>query len=106
MSIVLKRMVSVPIEEIPARSGKELEVDGQRIAVFRLGSGEVRALENRSPRRGGPLAEGIVAGEYVFCPLFDWKISLNDGQVQAPDIGCVRTFQAEVRGGQVMVYIE
>lgn len=99
------KAVSVRIEEIPARTGKALEVEGHRIAIFRLGSGEVRAVENRSPYRGGPLAEGLVSGEFVYCPLYDWKISLADGQVQEPDTGAVRTYPVEVREGRATIYV-
>ncbi len=106
MGMGKKQVVSIPLGALPLRSGKALQVGGQQIALFRLGSGEVRALENRSPRRGGPLAEGMVAGEYVFCPLYDWKISLTDGRVQAPDTGRVRTYPTEVRGDQVTVVVE
>ena len=46
-------------------SGKLVEVGG--IAVFNLG-GRYYAIENTCPHRGGPLAEGIVAGDEVICP--------------------------------------
>ena len=62
--------------------GKEVQMKGMSIALFRLSNGDIRAVENRCPHKNGPLAEGIVSGEFVFCPLHDWKISLLTGEVQ------------------------
>lgn len=90
------------VEELPFQVGRVMNMDGKEIAVFRLSNGDVKALENRCPK-GGPIAEGIVSGEYVYTPLYDWKISLTDGQVQAPDTGQVKIYPVEVRDG--LVYI-
>ncbi|MNI83125.1 Assimilatory nitrite reductase [NAD(P)H] small subunit [compost metagenome] len=57
-----------------------------------------------SPYRQGPLAEGTVSGEYVYCPLYDWKISLLTGKVQEPDEGQVPTFEVEVEQDDVYVW--
>jgi len=76
------------------------------LAVFRLSDDTVRAVENRCPHKHGVLAEGMVSGHYVFCPMHDRKIDLNDGLVQKPDDGCVRTFRATVEDGVVWVHAE
>ncbi len=44
---------------------------------FRTAGDEVFAPINRGPHRGGPLAEGIVAGRKVACPLHNWGIDLH-----------------------------
>lgn len=48
--------------ELPQQIGKEVQIKGKSIALFHLSNGEVRAIENRSPYKNGPLAEGIVSG--------------------------------------------
>lgn len=89
---------------LPERIGQVFRLDGEEIAVFRLSNGDVRAIENRSPHpKGGTLADGLVSGEFVFCPVYDLKISLADGKVQAPDVGEVRTFKIERDGEQVYI---
>ncbi|SEN69618.1 nitrite reductase small subunit NirD [Lihuaxuella thermophila] len=93
------------ITELQEKIGKTVEVDGQEIALFRLSDGKIRAVENRCPHKGGTLSEGIVSGEYVFCPLHDWKICLNDGLVQAPDTGCVKTYEVMVEGQDVYIRV-
>jgi nitrite reductase (NADH) small subunit len=47
--------------------------------------------------------EGIVSGKYVFCPLHDWKIDLKDGRVQAPDHGCVQSYEVVIEGEEVYI---
>ncbi|WP_018132873.1 nitrite reductase small subunit NirD [Effusibacillus pohliae] len=97
------RLQVATLQELTVQTGRVVKVDGREIALFRLSTGEVRAVENRCPHKGGPLAEGIVCGEYVFCPLHDWKICLRDGNVQAPDNGCVTTFQVDVVNEKVYI---
>ncbi|MFP5115465.1 nitrite reductase small subunit NirD [Bacillaceae bacterium C204] len=97
---MLQTLTRIPVanySNIKVRSGYSLKIDVTDIALFKLTNGEVYALENRSPHpKGGVLSEGLVSGEYVYCPVYDWKISLKDGKVQAPDEGQVRTFKVEL----------
>lgn len=97
---MLQTITQIPVanySNIKVRSGYSLKIDDTDIALFKLTNGEVYALENRSPHpKGGVLSEGLVSGEYVYCPVYDWKISLKDGKVQAPDEGQVRTFKVEL----------
>jgi nitrite reductase (NADH) small subunit len=37
----------------------------------------------------------------VTCPLHNWVISLETGEVQGPDEGCVGRISVELRGDQV-----
>lgn len=84
--------------------GRVVELHGQEIAVFRLSDHRIFALANKSPHpKGGPLAEGIVSGHYLYDPLYDWKIDLTTGLVQAPDSGQVQTFPVKVEGDQVFI---
>lgn len=49
------------IHDFPVSLGKTVKVNGKEIAVFKLSSGKIRAIENRCPHKGGVLSEGIVA---------------------------------------------
>lgn len=90
------------LEQFLPQIGRTVKWNGWEIAVFRTSAGEVYALENRSPHpKGGPLAEGMVAGHYLFEPLHDWKIDLRTGLVQLPDQGQVVSFPVRVEGDQV-----
>ena len=54
------------------------------IAIFRTSDDQVFALDDRCPHKGGPLSQGIVAGDGVACPLHNWSIGLSDGCARAP----------------------
>src|SRR5213080_4241002 len=105
MEMIQYRIKVATIDEIPEKLGKTVQIGSHGIAIFRLANGEIRAIENRCPHKGGVLAEGMVSGEHVFCPMHDWKISLKDGKVQAPDTGCVKTYETEIKDGNVIVIL-
>ncbi len=71
------------------------------IAVFRTASDEVYAVRNACPHRQGPLSEGIVHGCRVTCPLHEWAVDLDCGQVVAPDVGEVHNYPVRVVEGRV-----
>jgi nitrite reductase (NADH) small subunit len=91
------------LEDIPQGGARTVIAADAVIAVFRLGDDEVRAVENRCPHKGGPLAEGIVSGHDVLCPLHNQRIHLDSGEVAPPDSGCVRTFETRVSEGRVLL---
>ncbi|KAB8138897.1 nitrite reductase small subunit NirD [Gracilibacillus oryzae] len=105
MEQTVKKVFVGNYSELPERLGKTVILQDKEIAIFKLASGDVRAIENRCPHRGGVLAEGMVSGEHVFCPLHDWKINITDGLVQAPDEGCVQTFEVVKEEEQVFVLV-
>jgi len=91
------------IDQLSKRLGKCARIGALELALFRTGEDRVYAVENRCPHKGGDLSQGIVSGEFVFCPLHDWKICLKDGQAQAPDEGCVKTYRVTVEDGRLYV---
>ena len=53
--------------EIEPGQARLVDVKGKEIALFNV-DGEFFALDNTCTHRGGPLAEGEVAGHKVTCP--------------------------------------
>lgn len=90
--------------DIPLREGRAAKVGNREIAVFNLGE-RFMAIDNRCPHRGGPLADGIVSGTIVVCPLHAWKLSLETGKgVNGPSASsCVEIFPTKVEFGVVLV---
>ncbi|GKU80499.1 nitrite reductase small subunit NirD [Paenibacillus sp. L3-i20] len=105
MTLVKQKVFVAHFDEMQQRIGREIVVDGNRIAVFRLLDDRVKAIGGICPHTQGPLAEGIVSGEYVFCPLRDFKVSLLDGTVQEPDDGCVATYDTSIDHGKVYIFV-
>jgi nitrite reductase (NADH) small subunit len=93
-------------EDIPLREGRAVLVGDREIAVFNLGD-RFLAVDNRCPHRGGPLADGIVSGSSVVCPLHGWKIDLQQGTVQRPaeTPACVKTFATRVEAGTLLLEV-
>ena len=90
------------VDDIPVLGARRVSRDnGLDVAVFRNDQGEVFALLDRCPHKGGPLSQGIVFGNRVACPLHNWTIGLADGQAQAPDEGCTPRFAVRVDDGVV-----
>lgn len=93
-----------PIEEFLPQIGRVIEIEGQQIAVFRTSDDQIFAALNQSPHpKGGPIAEGIVSEHYLYDPLYDWKIDLTSGLVQAPDTGQLQMVPVKVENGQVWI---
>lgn len=92
------------LEAFLPQIGRVVQIDGRELAVFRTSDDHIFAALNQNPHpKGGPLAEGIVSGHYLYDPLYDWKIDLTTGLVQAPDTGQVQMFQVKVELGQVWI---
>ncbi|EKN71550.1 assimilatory nitrite reductase subunit [Neobacillus bataviensis LMG 21833] len=106
---MIETLTRIPVahySNLKARAGYSIKIDKTEIALFKVTNGEVYALENRSPHpKGGVLSEGLVSGNYVYCPVYDWKISLVDGTVQAPDEGKVQTYQVEIKENIIFIVL-
>jgi nitrite reductase (NADH) small subunit len=97
-----------PAENIPPREGRAVRVGERSIALFNLGP-RFMAVENRCPHQGGPLADGIVGGTTVTCPLHNWKICLETGTVSKPcdqDTPQVRTYPVKTENGIVLIELD
>ncbi|MEK3942420.1 nitrite reductase small subunit NirD [Paenibacillus sp. FSL R7-0048] len=94
------------VQDFLLQIGRVVIAGNIELAVFRASDGAIYAVENRSPHpKGGPLAEGIVSGHYLYDPLYDWKIDLRTGEVQAPDQGSVVTYPVTLDGEKVTVSV-
>ena len=90
-------------ENIPLHEGRPVQMNGVELAIFNLGD-RFAAIENQCPHKGGPLADGIVSGAVVVCPLHGWRFDLNSGMaVRASLPACVKTFPARVENGVILV---
>jgi nitrite reductase (NADH) small subunit len=67
------------LEDIPVGEGRALAVGDEQVAVFRLRDGTLRALGAVCPHLGGPLADGLLDGQVVICPLHGYTYDLNTG---------------------------
>jgi nitrite reductase (NADH) small subunit len=91
------------LNEIPVGLGRSFRVAGRLIAVFRSRSGRVYAVDGVCPHRGGPLADGMLAGEHVVCPLHAFRFHGDSGGCDQPSVCAIRTYPVDVVDGAVCV---
>ncbi|HEY2732626.1 MAG TPA: Rieske 2Fe-2S domain-containing protein [Polyangiales bacterium] len=68
------------LSEIPEGEGRNFQVGERSIAVFHTRGGELFATQALCPHRQGPLADGLVGGSTLVCPLHDWSFDLTNGK--------------------------
>jgi nitrite reductase (NADH) small subunit len=93
------------LDSIPPGEGRTFEVQGSRLAVFHTRAGQVFATQAECPHKGGPLADGLLGGTTLICPLHAWKFELTTGE---PILGgcSVKTYPARVdESGRIVVEV-
>jgi len=89
--------------EIRENSGKELQVNGTRIALF-LANGRYYAIEALCRHQDGSLAPGKVEGEVVECPLHSWHYNIRTGELLDYMKGVkLTTYKVDVKGNDIFI---
>jgi nitrite reductase (NADH) small subunit len=95
------------VDQIPKGEARIFKVDGRDIAVYLTRSGEVFASQPDCPHRGGPLADGLIGGTTVLCPLHDRSFDLRTGKNLSGDCTDIRTYPVVQReDGGIVLQIE
>jgi 3-phenylpropionate/trans-cinnamate dioxygenase ferredoxin component len=71
------------VGEITEQTPKAVEVEGRRIALFKLGE-NIYAVADACTHHGGPLSEGTVEGEEVECPWHGARFNIKTGAMLCP----------------------
>lgn len=88
--------------EVPKGMIRELQIDGKVIALANV-DGKFYAIDNVCLHRGGPLAEGEMAGTSVTCPWHGWQYDVTTGKSLMNSAVGVKTYPIEVRGDDIYV---
>ena len=92
-------------EALADQQAKLVEVDGHKIALFRV-DGAFYALSDTCTHRGGPLSEGDVEGAEVTCPWHGAKFDISTGAVVgAPAREGVKSYPVRVTGADVEIEV-
>jgi nitrite reductase (NADH) small subunit len=89
-------------DDLPLGESRAYAVGDAMVAVFRLRSGELRAVDAVCPHSGGPLADGQFDARKVICPLHNYLFSLGDGTCLNGDMA-VRTYPVREEAGHIVV---
>ncbi len=96
------RWAAARLEEIPARGGLQLTIDGRAVALF-IVDGEPVAYDGRCRHRAGPIGDGYVRDGVVTCPLHWWRYDLRTGALVGDPSVRLERFPAELDAGVVHV---
>jgi len=84
-----------PLASIPPGEGRAFAVGEKRVAIFRTRSEHIFAVQAECPHKGGPLADGLIGGTTLICPLHAWKFDLSSGEALMGSCG-LSTFPVRV----------
>jgi 3-phenylpropionate/trans-cinnamate dioxygenase ferredoxin subunit len=115
----MAKHVVATADELPPNSRKLVTVKGRAIAIFNV-EGELFALTNRCPHRGGSLCDGKLtglvesdepghysysrAGEILRCPWHGWEFDIRTGKSWcAPDQVRTRSYNVAIESGEAVV---
>jgi nitrite reductase (NADH) small subunit len=113
------RAAVLPTSALPDGGRAKVAAFGTEIALFNV-AGEIFAAANACPHHGGPLCHGRITGARVadrpyehrweresrvlVCPWHGWEFDLDTGESLFDPSVKVRTYDARVEGGEVVVY--
>src|SRR5260370_35949586 len=88
-------------DELEDQQAKLVEVEGQKIALFRVGEA-FYALSDTCTHRGGPLSEGTGEGAEVACPWHGARFDGKTATALGPQAARTRrTYPVRVTGPDV-----
>ncbi len=96
------------LDRLAVDRGAAALVDGQQIAIFRLASGDVYAIDHRDPFSGANvLARGLVGSRgdvpTVASPVYKQIFDLTTGRCLDDETVAVRTWPVRITGGTVEI---
>ena len=93
------------VTQIPAGEGRQFRAGDKNIAIFHDRSGRIYASEPLCPHLGGPLADGLVGGGKIICPLHERIFDLNSGECMSCE-GSIQTYPVRLTNtGEMMITI-
>ena len=91
------------LDSIPMGEGRTFAVGSERVAVFRTRTAQLFAVQAECPHKAGPLADGLLGGTTLICPLHSWKFDLRSGEALMGDCD-LQTYGVRVdREGQIIL---
>jgi nitrite reductase (NADH) small subunit len=97
-----KEIILGSLEDIPPGEGRNFDIGGLTVAVFRTRGGDVYATEPKCPHRQGPLVDGLVGSGTVICPLHELCFDLKTGK--SSDENCsLKLYSVKVNEGMLVL---
>lgn len=86
------------------KEGRSVLIDafGRKVAIFRV-EGQLYAIDDICPHRGGPLSDGDIEDGMVICPLHAWGFDLKTGAMRGNPACRVPVYTVSEENGLVFV---
>ncbi len=94
------------LDELPETEGKSFRINNIVIALFKLPTGEVYAVEDSCPHVGAPLYNGLIEDKTVTCLWHSWCFNLEDGSSSTCPGVSIKTYPVKIQDQKVFVEIE
>lgn len=93
------------LDDLTPGLGRPYRIGDRDLAVFRGRTGEVYAIDGVCPHKNGPLADGMLIGSQVVCPLHAFRYDGKTGECDQPGECRIEAYPTEVQNGTVFVTI-
>jgi 3-phenylpropionate/trans-cinnamate dioxygenase ferredoxin subunit len=94
------------VDQLPDQGGMRVELDGHRVALFKVGTG-VYAIGDRCSHAEASLSEGELFDGEVECPLHGAVFDVTSGEPKSlPATSPVPTYAVKVEGREVLLEVE
>jgi nitrite reductase/ring-hydroxylating ferredoxin subunit len=91
-----------PIDEIPDGGGKEIDLNGENIAIFKYDN-HVSAVSNICRHQMGPLSEGRIIEGCITCPWHGYQYLPQNGQSPPPFTEKLETYETRIVDNAIWV---
>ena len=93
------------LEDLPAGQLRRVDVNGTGVVLVRIGDA-VYACGDTCAHRGGPLAEGKLAGHRLHCPWHGWVYDVRSGECLFPGRGArVPAYPVRIEDGDIRLEV-
>lgn len=101
----MKEIEVAKVSEIATGSAKQVEVDGEPIAIFNV-EGQFYAIHDTCTHAGASLAEGSVEGGTVTCPWHGAQFDLKTGKnLSMPAPTPVQSYTLKIEGDTIKIIL-
>ncbi len=91
-------------DQIPLGEGRMFHVGNRLVAVFRARHGAVYATQAWCTHQEGPLADGLIGGSTLVCPLHQFRFNLDTGEPLGNDCSPLQTFPVSISdAGEILL---
>lgn len=90
------------VSSLAPGQGRTVEIQGRRFALWNV-DGQLHAIDDACPHRGGPLGAGVLQDGRVHCPLHGWAFDPATGECFSNPARPVACHPTKVEHGQVWI---